>query len=102
MSFAGHVKRWMDAEVEHADQLRAASLYAAWATLTPEGKAKHRTGVLFKTPHKLDMHHLVPVKAIGRDGLVQLQFTSDHWRRRDGFQLTDGGTDLTGALDQAH
>ncbi len=26
----------------------------------------------------------------------------DHWRHREGFELTDAGTDLTGALDQAH
>jgi len=58
--------------------------------------------VLFKTPHKLDMHHLVPAEAVANDGLVQLQFSSDHWRHREGFQLTDPGTDLTGALDHAH
>src|SRR5581483_10635146 len=28
--------------------------------------------------------------------------SADHWRQREGFQLTDAGTDLTGALDQAH
>jgi NADPH-dependent glutamate synthase beta subunit-like oxidoreductase/NAD(P)H-flavin reductase len=101
-SFAEHVERWMKAEAEHTEALRLAALYAAWATLTPEGKAKHRTGVLFKTPHKLDMHHLVPAEAIASNGLVQLQFSSGHWRHREGFQLTDAGTDLTGALDQAH
>jgi len=101
-SFADHVARWLDSESAHAEPLRLAALYAAWATLTPEGKAKHHAGVLFKTPHKLDMHHLVPAQAIESSGLVQLQFTSEHWRHREGFQLTDAGTDLTGALDQAH
>ncbi len=101
-SFADHVERWMQAEAEHAEPLRAAALYAAWATLTPEGKAKHRAGVLFKTPHKLDMHHLVPADKVPNDGFVQIQFSADHWRQREGFQLTDPGTDLTGALDNAH
>ena len=101
-SFADHVARWLEAESEHAEPLRLAALYAAWATLTPEGKAKHHSGVLFKTPHKLDMHHLVPRRSRSkRSGLVQLQFSPDHWRHREGFQLTDAGTDLTGALDQA-
>ena len=63
-SFADHVDRWLEAEAEHAEPLRLAALYAAWATLTPEGKAKHRAGVLFKTPHKLDMHHLVPAEEV--------------------------------------
>ncbi len=31
-----------------------------------------------------------------------MQFGPDHWRTREGFQLTDPGTDLVGALDQAH
>ena len=100
-SFADHVERWLTAEAEHAEPLRLAALYAAWATLAPEGKAKHRAGVLFKTPHKLDMHHLVAAESVESSGLVQLQFSSGHWRHREGFQLTDAGTDLTGALDQA-
>ena len=101
-SFASHVDRWLQSEAEHAEPLRLAALYAAWATLTPEGKAKHHSGVLFKTPHKLDMHHLVPAAEIPTHGLVQLQFTNNHWRHREGFQLTDPGTNLTGALDQSH
>jgi hypothetical protein len=48
------------------------------------------------------MYHLVPADEVAHNGLVQLQFGPDHWRTREGFQLTDAGTDLTGALDQAH
>ncbi len=101
-SFADHVTRWLRAEPEHTQHLDLAALYAAWATLSPQGKAKHRRGVLFKVPHKLDYHHLIPVEPVASDGLVHLELASDHWRHRDGFQLTDAGTDLTGALDQAH
>ena len=68
----------------------------------PAGKAKHGSGILFRTPHKTDPFHLVPSKAIETNGLIQLQFTSEHWRDRDGFGLTDPGTDLKGALDNAH
>ncbi len=102
LSFARHVARWLEHEAEHERHLHLAAEYAAWATLSPQGKARHSHGVLFKTPHKLDYQHLVPVKATDVDGLVRLELTSDHWRRREGFQLTDAGTDLTGALDQAH
>jgi NADPH-dependent glutamate synthase beta subunit-like oxidoreductase/NAD(P)H-flavin reductase len=101
-SFAEHVEKWMKAEAVHADALKLASQYAAWATLTPEGKRKHHAGVVFKTPHKLDMQHLVAAEAVQNNGLVQLQFSSGHWRQREGFQLTDPGTDLIGALDHAH
>jgi len=101
-SYADHVDRWMEDEPAHADALRLAGLYAAWAVLTPEGKALHHKGILFRQPHKLDMMHLVPSTAVENHGLVQLQFRPDQWRNREGFQLTDAGTDLTGALDQAH
>ncbi len=101
-SFANHVAKWLEAEGVHAEHLHMAAEYAAWATLSPQGKAKHHNGVLFKTPHKLDYHHLVPVHPIVDNGLVRLELSSEHWRRREGFQLTDAGADLTGALDQAH
>jgi NADPH-dependent glutamate synthase beta subunit-like oxidoreductase/NAD(P)H-flavin reductase len=106
-SYADHVARWLadegeHAEPEHAEALRLAGLYAAWAVLTPEGKALHHKGILFRQPHKLDMMHLVPSTAVETHHLVQLQFRPDQWRNREGFQLTDAGTDLKGALDQAN
>ncbi|HXJ42721.1 MAG TPA: hypothetical protein VNH18_25800, partial [Bryobacteraceae bacterium] len=51
---------------------------------------------------KLDMYHLVPAETVERDGLHQIQFSSDHWRNREGFALTDPGMGLRESLDQAH
>ncbi len=102
LGFADHVAKWLEDEAAHAEHLRLATLYTAWATLSPEGKAKHGRGVLFKTPHKLDMHHLVPVESLVDGGLMRFELNGDHRRHREGFRLTDPGTDLTGALDQAH
>jgi NADPH-dependent glutamate synthase beta subunit-like oxidoreductase/NAD(P)H-flavin reductase len=101
-SFARHVARWMENEAAHADALAFAARYAAWATLAPEGQRKHRRGVLFKQPHKLDMTHLVPVETVSHFGVTMLRLPEEKWRARDGFKLTDPGTDLTGALDQAN
>ncbi len=100
--YASHVSKWLDAEAEYLEPLRIAAQYAVWATLSPAGRKKHAAGILFKTPHKLDPYHLVAAESAPTNGLVQLQFGPDHWRSREGFQLTDPGTDLTGALDQAH
>jgi NADPH-dependent glutamate synthase beta subunit-like oxidoreductase/NAD(P)H-flavin reductase len=102
LSYAEHVAKWLEDETGNAGPLETAQRYAAWATLSPEGRHKHRRGVLFKVPHRLDPHHLVPVETIERDGVTMLRLPEDEWRRRDGFALTDGGTDLTGALDQAN
>src|SRR5437764_4064406 len=100
--YAEHVANWLEDEAGNAEALDIAQRYAAWATLSPEGRRKHRRGVLFKVPHRLDMHHLVPVETMERDGVTMLRLPEDEWRRRDGFALTDAGTDLTGALDQAN
>jgi NADPH-dependent glutamate synthase beta subunit-like oxidoreductase/NAD(P)H-flavin reductase len=100
--YAEHVATLLEDETGSAEALDEAQRYAAWATLSPEGRRKHRRGVLFKVPHRLDMHHLVPVETVERDGVTMLRLPEDEWRRRDGFALTDGGTDLTGALDQAN
>jgi NADPH-dependent glutamate synthase beta subunit-like oxidoreductase/NAD(P)H-flavin reductase len=119
-SFVEHVSRWLDAEGDtgrpHGAQqhpaptpagqyvplLEKAAQYAAWAALSPAGREKHRTGVLFKVPHKLDMNRLVPVEAVEVNGLVQLELPPHHWRHREGFKLTDPGMDLRAALDQAN
>jgi NADPH-dependent glutamate synthase beta subunit-like oxidoreductase/NAD(P)H-flavin reductase len=99
--FAAHVARWLDHEPPHAHELQLAARYAAWATFAPAGKAKHHRGVLFKTPHKLDLTHLVQVDAVEIGGAERLRLNSEHWRHREGFKLTDAGADLTAALDQA-
>ena len=100
-SFTRHISRWLDAEPEHTGHLKLASLYAAWAVLSPAGKTRHHDDVLFRLPHKLDMMHLVPAEEQKVGDLVQLQFSSDHWRNRPGFNLTDPGMELRPALDQA-
>jgi NADPH-dependent glutamate synthase beta subunit-like oxidoreductase/NAD(P)H-flavin reductase len=88
-SFTRHVTAWLEAEAENAERLQLAARYAAWAALSPQGRAAHRGDVLFHLPHKLDPFHLV-------------EMPSPHPRHRDGFELTDRGMDLRAALDQAH
>jgi NADPH-dependent glutamate synthase beta subunit-like oxidoreductase/NAD(P)H-flavin reductase len=100
--YAEHVANWLEDEAGNQGPLDIAQRYAVWAVLSPEGRRKHWRGVLFKMPHRLDMHHLVPVETVERDGVAMLRLPEDDWRRRDGFALTDPGTDLTGALDQAN
>jgi NADPH-dependent glutamate synthase beta subunit-like oxidoreductase/NAD(P)H-flavin reductase len=100
LEFARQVSEWLKDEPANAPRLDAAARYAAWATTTPEGKKKHRSGVLFKTPTKLDFMRLVPVHTQTARGFAE--HTSTHLRHRQGFQLTDKGTGLAGALDEAN
>ena len=100
--YAENVNRWLEAESQYQTELDLAARYAAWATLSPAGRHKHKSGVLFKTPHKLDMNHLVPVESLTEHGADKLRLGPDHWRQREGFKLTDQGMDAVAALDQAH
>ncbi|MDP1717041.1 MAG: hypothetical protein Q8L40_03110, partial [Burkholderiales bacterium] len=102
LAFALHVTAWQKDETANAGALATALSYAAWAAHSAAGRHKHLTGVLFKSPHKLDPQHLVPATADTTQGYTQYHFKTEQLRRRPGFKLTDPGTDLTGALDQAH
>ena len=103
LAFARSVVAWQKDEGRHAAALDTALRYAAWAAHSVEGKRKHRGGVLFKAPHKLDPYKLVPAHTgTTSSGYRQHRFVGGERRRREGFRLTDRGTDLVGALDQAH
>jgi NADPH-dependent glutamate synthase beta subunit-like oxidoreductase/NAD(P)H-flavin reductase len=102
LHFARQVETWLGAEEAHAEQLDVAQRYAAWATHTPDGQRLHGRGVLFKVPHKVDHEHLVHTDAETANGVTTLGCQSGHMRARDGFALTDQGTNLEGALDHAN
>jgi NADPH-dependent glutamate synthase beta subunit-like oxidoreductase/NAD(P)H-flavin reductase len=104
LAFARHVTRWQEDEAAHAGPLEAALQYAAWALLTEAGAHRHASGVLFKAPRKIDpvtvIDHAIERRDV--DGTTTFTIRPEHIRRRQGFQLTDPGTNLTGALDQAN
>ncbi len=103
LAFANTITRWQQNETANVDALDIAARYAAWALHSAEGRAAHKGGVLFRAPRKLDYMKLVPLEAVPYAGVSAWQQPADHaLRRRDGFALTDPGTDLVGGLDQAH
>ncbi|MEK7843262.1 MAG: FAD-dependent oxidoreductase [Pseudomonadota bacterium] len=98
--FATKVTQWLENEAENEERLKAALLYAAWALKTPAGREHSRDGVLFKSPAKLDYLHLLTTATDHAAGYTVHRL--NHLRRREGFALTDTGTDLVGALDEAN
>ncbi len=103
LTFAKKVTHWLADEAGHAVPLDLALKYSAWALHTPAGRARVQAGVLFKAPSKIDPHNLlVRAQKSDRDGVVTYTIRPEHIRRRRGFALTDPGTDLVGALDQAN
>src|SRR5260221_566288 len=103
LTFAKKVVHWLAHEAEHAAALDLALKYAAWALHTPAGREHVKAGVLFKAPAKIDPQNLlVHAQKSDREGVVTYTIKPEHIRRRKGFALTDPGTDLVGALDQAN
>lgn len=102
LAFANAVVAWQKDEAANAGALDLATRYAAWAAHSAEGRALHRGGVLFRAPRKLDPMKLVPVVPVTHAGVAACELDAPHRRERNGFALTDPGTDLVGGLDQAN
>ena len=102
LDFARRVGVWSADEAIHAEPLAIAERYAAWALHAPAGRARHGKGILFQAPAKTDPAHLVPVETVEAGGVSAMRLPGHHRRQREGFDLTDQGADLAGALDQAN
>lgn len=102
LAFAQQVTVWQKDEEKHAAKLDLALRYAAWAAHSMAGRERHRKGVLFKSPAKLDYQKLIPTATDDSQGYTVHRLDASHLRRRLGFKLTDPGTDLIGALDEAN
>ena len=100
LTFARQVLAWQEDEAANATALDLALRYAALSAHTPAGRQRHAAGVLFRAPKKLDFLRLVPLETQAGNGVTVHRL--QHLRRREGFALTDAGTDLAGALDQTN
>jgi len=97
------IVEWQADKESNAEILEIARQYSAWAVHTPQGRARHADGVLFKVPTGVDPGNLVPLAQVSEaEGVTSFRIQPEHIRRRHGFTLTDSGTDLTGALDQSN
>ncbi|UCH17866.1 MAG: FAD-dependent oxidoreductase [Burkholderiales bacterium] len=103
LAFARKVVQWQAEGTGSPERIELARQYAAWAVHTPQGRRQHRDCVLFKRPMPIDPMDLVPAaETADVDGVTTYRISPDHIRRRNGFALTDPGTDLRGALDQSN
>ncbi len=101
-SYANHVNAWLEDKDANQDKIEIATKYAAWALYSHAGQAKHKRGVLFKIPNKLDFFNLVPVETEVVHGVTVKKLNDSHLRHREGFALTDVGGSLERALDDAN
>lgn len=73
-------------------------LLEAWSAVSFFKKTKN--WISFHTPRSLDYQHLVHIARPIEEIPETMNFTENHLRRRDGFKLTDLGTDLRGSLSE--
>ncbi|OJX04392.1 MAG: pyridine nucleotide-disulfide oxidoreductase [Burkholderiales bacterium 70-64] len=113
LAFARAVLAWQRIEAdETADagereaaraRLALALRYCAWAVASEEGRRRHAGGVLFRQPAKVDPQRLLGhAREHDEHGVRVFTIDPQRLRRREGFALTDDGTDLRGALDEAN
>jgi len=103
LRFAEAVLNWQQQGESAAGSIDLALRFSAWATLTDAGRARHGHGILFRQPGKVDPWALLTHAHSTTESSVTIHTIDPaHIRRRKGFQLTDEGTDLRGALDQAN
>jgi NADPH-dependent glutamate synthase beta subunit-like oxidoreductase/NAD(P)H-flavin reductase len=102
LEFARAVVGWEIDPTSNSARLEAALAYAAWATLCDAGKSIHGRGILFQLPRKTQALDLVATQTTAAPGAPALEAPPGLHKERDGFDLTDPGCDLAGALDQAH
>ena len=115
LAFARAVSAWQQAEsaiedsvttqtkAQAVERLALALKFSAWAVLTEAGQHRHGNGVLFKQPGKVDPYDLLlHAQSVEQERTRVFTIKPDQIRRRQGFELTDPGTDLRGALDQAN
>ncbi|HUY02520.1 MAG TPA: hypothetical protein VMV33_04480, partial [Rhodocyclaceae bacterium] len=101
LGFARSVMAWMADEAAHAEALAAAARYAAWASLTAEGRRAHGHGVLFRTTVKRGPLERVPTASGRGQGITWLKAPADQaLRQRQGFALSDPGCDLAGGINE--
>jgi len=99
LGFARRVLAWLDDEANHGEDLAFAARLAA-AKVAEASRNTHAEGILFHLPGKHDPLAMVAVEAVDHCGIRALQAPAARLRRREGFDLTDPGTDLAGALDE--
>ena len=94
---------WLSRESECGTALAAALRFTAWVALTPEGRARYGQGALFHSPGKRDPLARVPTGTLRSNGMTWLEAPNEHpLRQRQGFALSDPGSDLSGGLSEIH
>lgn len=99
--FSEYTLKWL--KEEDNEKLNIAAQYALWACNEKEGQKKHKDGILFKFPHKIDFTKLVPVEELDLPNNIKTyNINKEDLKPREGFKLTDKGCESNFAADQSN
>ncbi|MCW8861961.1 MAG: FAD-dependent oxidoreductase [Rhodospirillales bacterium] len=101
-AFADTVLGWLEDEEANAASLEIAQRYASWAATTPSGRERHAGDAVFRVVKHVYPTALVPHRINKHCGIDMIEGDPAHYHQRDGFDLTDHGTDQIGAMDNVH
>jgi len=99
LELANKIAFYLQDEKVFEQELVELEKYCAWALNCTEGIAKHKGGVLFHLPKKIDFDNLIELENSTSGGKKS---PDHHLKNRDGFKLTDQGCNLAEALNEAN
>jgi NADPH-dependent glutamate synthase beta subunit-like oxidoreductase/NAD(P)H-flavin reductase len=89
LAIARFAMQLLEDEKARAEEIEKLTRWCLRALNTPEGQAAVRDWVSFRMPNPRDHANLVPVRVVANDPARRLEGPATHFRRRDGFALTD-------------
>lgn len=100
-NFAVRVNNWLQNKDKYEAQLNIAAEFAAWATLSQEGKELFYSSILFNLPKKRNHLKLVDYQIINSEEIEIISGSEKNFHSRDNFSLIDPPPKLGRAIDQA-
>lgn len=89
-------------EAANAEAIEKLTRWAVRAMTAPEGQKATREWVSLRVPHGIDPAKLVPIEVVAKDAAGRIEGPHEHFRRRDGFKLTDPRMDRRQVMNEVH
>lgn len=102
LSFSNTVINLLENKEKNKDQIDVFAKYAAWATLSEEGKCLHKGWVVFELPKKKDLKNFFDISEEYQGDLKVIKADDEELVHRDGFGHTSKPYGLKEVLNQTN
>ena len=97
LQLANKITKYLEDEQKYQKELIEIEQYCIWALYHPDGIKKHRDGVLFKLPKKINFNNLIELETTNNG---TKKYPDEQLTNRYGFKLTDKGYNLAQTLNE--